>query len=54
MSLINKSALKEFVGDIKIANEFYPALNNKLENLIEESIKRAKLNQRTTLMSRDV
>ena len=54
MNFINKSELKNFVGDIKISNEFYPALNAKVEELVKEAIKRAKKNHRTTLMPRDI
>ncbi len=54
MPIINKSELKNIVGDMKIANEFYPALNAKVESLIRESVERAKANQRTTLMERDI
>ncbi|MBD3203852.1 DUF1931 domain-containing protein [Candidatus Woesearchaeota archaeon] len=54
MALINKSELKNLVGDMKISTEFYPALNMKVEELVRDSIRRAKENQRTTLMARDV
>ena len=39
---------------LSIAEDFYDALNRKVEKLIEESSKRAKLNNRSTLMGRDV
>ncbi|MBN2423150.1 hypothetical protein JXB41_08055 [Candidatus Woesearchaeota archaeon] len=54
MSLVNHSELKRITGDIKIANEFFPALEDKVEKIIKDAIKRAKANQRTTLMERDV
>lgn len=39
---------------LNISNEFYEALNRKVEKLITESCERAKANNRTTLMGRDV
>lgn len=39
---------------LNISNEFYEALNRKVEKLIMEACERAKANSRTTLMGRDV
>lgn len=39
---------------LNISNEFYEALNRKVEKLIMEACGRAKANNRTTLMGRDV
>ncbi|MAE42581.1 DUF1931 domain-containing protein [Candidatus Woesearchaeota archaeon] len=39
---------------LNISNDFYEALNKKVEELIKESCKRAKANNRNTLMGRDV
>ena len=57
-SLVVRSQVKKYtrVDDkpLSIAEDFYDALNRKVEKLIEESSKRAKLNNRSTLMGRDV
>jgi len=57
-SLVVRSQIKNYakVDDkhLSIAEDFYGALNKKVEKLIEEASKRAKLNNRNTLMGRDV
>ncbi|MEM3374657.1 MAG: DUF1931 domain-containing protein [Candidatus Woesearchaeota archaeon] len=52
--LITKSQIKQIVGDVSIAEEFYPALNQEVENLIKRALERAKANGRRTLMARDL
>lgn len=54
MSIINKSDLKRLMGDFKTAEEFYPSLNKKVEEIVRDAIKRAKANQRRTVMARDI
>ena len=39
---------------LNVAEDFYEALNKKVEKLIGEASKRAKANNRNTLMGRDV
>ena len=39
---------------LNISNEFYEALNRKVQKMIEEACVRAIANNRTTLMGRDV
>ena len=57
-SLIVRSQIKNYAKvDCKslcIAEDFYEALNKKAEKLIEEACRRAKANNRNTLMGRDV
>tara|TARA_B100001964_G_scaffold117150_2_gene130535 strand:+ start:3390 stop:3581 length:192 start_codon:yes stop_codon:yes gene_type:complete len=57
-SLVVRSQVKNYAKvdgkALSIAEDFYEALNKKVEKLIEESSKRAKLNNRNTLMGRDV
>ena len=57
-SLVVRSQIKNYakVDDkaLNIAEDFYEALNKKVEKLIQESSKRAKSNNRSTLMGRDV
>ena len=55
--LVVRSQIKNYakVDDkhLSIAEDFYEALNKKVEKLIEEASKRAKSNNRNTLMGRD-
>ena len=47
--------LAKFEGkELYISAEFFDALNKKVERIIEEASIRAKANNRTTLMARDV
>ena len=57
-SIIVKSQVKEHAKidnkPLSVAEEFYKALEEKNRQLIAEACKRAKLNQRNTLMARDL
>jgi len=57
-SLVVRSQVKNYakIDDkaLNVAQDFYEALNKKVIVLIEEASKRAKSNNRTTLMGRDV
>ena len=57
-SLVVRSQIKNYAKvdgkSLNVAEDFYEALNKKVEKLIEEASKRAKLNNRNTLMGRDV
>jgi len=54
MYLVTKAQVKEIVGGINISEEFYPALNVEVQNLIKKALERAKKNGRRTLMARDL
>lgn len=53
MTLINKSAIKENT-DLAVSEEFTEELDKKVEQLIRDSEKRAKANNRRTLYARDL
>ena len=57
-SITVKSQVKEHEKvdnkPLSVAEEFYSALEEKNKQLIAEACKRAKLNQRNTLMARDL
>ena len=57
-SITVKSQVKEHAKidnkPLSVAEEFYKALEEKNRQLIAEACKRAKLNQRNTLMARDL
>lgn len=54
MYLVTKAQIRDIVGDVNIAEDFYPALNVEVKNLIIKALERAKKNNRRTLMGRDV
>ncbi len=54
MSLVAKTQIKELVGDFNISEEFYPAFEREVENILKKALLRAKQNNRRTLMARDV
>lgn len=61
MGLIVKSNIKKVVRELdkenavsSVAEEVGTALERKVENLLEEAIKRAKANGRRTLQARDL
>lgn len=57
-SLVIRSQVKNYAKvdgkTLSISEDFYEALNKKVEKLIEEASKRARANNRNTLMGRDV
>jgi histone H3/H4 len=56
-SLVVRSQVKNYAKvdgkTLSISEDFYEALNKKVEKLIEEASRRAKSNNRNTLMGRD-
>jgi histone H3/H4 len=54
MYLVTKAQVKEIVGDVNVSEEFYPALNIEVENIIKKAVERMKRNNRRTLMPRDL
>ncbi len=56
--LVVRSQIKNYAKvdekSLNVTEDFYSALNKKVENLIIEACKRAKLNNRNTVMGRDV
>ena len=57
-SLVVRSQVKNYTKidekTLSVSEDFYEALNKKVEKLIEEASKRAKLNNRNTVMGRDI
>ena len=57
-SIIVKFQVKEHAKiegkSLSVAEEFYNALEEKNKQLISDACKRARLNQRNTLMARDL
>ena len=57
-AIVARSQIKNYAKTngkaLNISNEFYEALNRKVQKMIEEACVRAIANSRTTLMGRDV
>ncbi len=53
-NLIIKSKVKSAVPELAVASDVPQALNEKVLKILEEASKRAKLNGRRTLQSRDL
>lgn len=57
-NLVVRSQVKNYAkvdgNTLSISGDFYEELNKKVEKLIEEASKRAKSNNRNTVMGRDV
>ena len=56
--LVVKAKIKELAKidekALNVSTDFYEAINKKVEGMIVESCKRAKLNGRNTVMGKDV
>jgi histone H3/H4 len=53
MAIIVKSQIKD-IAKMNIAADFAPALEEKVKQLIEKAAQRAELNNRRTLMAKDL
>ncbi len=52
--LIVKAAVKEELDDMNVASDFYGALDDKVEELLEDAARRADANDRKTVQPRDL
>ncbi|MEK6849372.1 MAG: DUF1931 domain-containing protein [Nanoarchaeota archaeon] len=52
--LIVKSKVKEICGEINVGGDFIAALDKYTEHVVKEAIRRAKENNRRTVLARDV
>ncbi|HIQ50137.1 MAG TPA: DUF1931 domain-containing protein [Nanoarchaeota archaeon] len=52
--LVVKSKIRELVEDMRFSEEFFEALDEKVAQLVEEAVKRAKGNGRATLRACDL
>lgn len=52
--LINRTRLKEIVGNIQISKGFTEELEKQVEEIVHKSCKRAMENNRTTVMKKDL
>lgn len=56
VNIVQVKGVKTFANKhkLKISRDFYENLDKEVENLLKSSINRAKLNNRNTLMSKDL
>ncbi|WP_135666724.1 DUF1931 domain-containing protein [Halorhabdus rudnickae] len=52
--LIVKAAVKESLDDMNVSSDFYGALNEEVEELLEDAARRAESNDRKTVQPRDL
>lgn len=52
--LIVKAAVKESLSGVNIAADFYDALDEEVQELIDDAAERAKANDRKTAQPRDL
>lgn len=52
--LIVKAAVKEKLDDMNVASDFYGALDDEVEELLEDAARRAEQNDRKTVQPRDL
>jgi len=52
--LIVKAAVKEALNEKNVASDFYGALDDEVEALLEDAARRAEANDRKTVQPRDL
>ena len=52
--LIVKAAVKETLDDMNVASDFYDALDDEVEELLEDAADRGQANDRKTVQPRDL
>ena len=52
--LVVKAAVKEYFDDQNVASDFYDALDEEVEELLDEAAQRATDNDRKTVQPRDL
>lgn len=52
--LIVQSAVKDEIGEINVAADFYDALDEEVTDLLENAARRAEENDRKTVQPRDL
>jgi histone H3/H4 len=52
--LIFKSNVQEALGEMQVSADLYEALDDEVEEVLEEAVRRARANDRTTVMAQDL
>jgi histone H3/H4 len=53
-ALVVKSAVREMVGDYRVSEDFWGALNKSVGELVRRAVERAKANGRKTVRGADL
>jgi histone H3/H4 len=53
-ALVVKSAVRELVGDFRVSEDFWGALNKSVSELVKKAVERAKANGRKTVRGADL
>lgn len=53
VDIIKKSAVREQADGVNVGNDFYEALDDRVKELLEDSVERAEGNGRKTVKARD-
>lgn len=54
MMLIVKNAVKEAAGEKNVSGDFYDALDEKVQELVDKAVERAEANGRKTVQAKDL
>ncbi len=54
MSLVVKAQIKNLTSGYNVSSDFMQALNEEVEDLVEDALDRAEANGRKTVMARDL
>ncbi len=52
--LVVKAKIKEVAEGMNVSGDFADALDKKAEELVKEAVRRAKANNRSTVMAKDL
>lgn len=52
--LVVKAKIKDVAQGMNVAGDFAEALNEKVEALVKDAVRRAKSNNRSTVMAKDL
>lgn len=52
--LVVRSKIKEVAGDFNVGSDFVDSINEKVEFLIKDAMRRAEANNRRTVMAKDL
>jgi len=53
-ALVVKSAVRELVGDFRVSEDFWEALNKTVAEVVKKAVERAKENGRKTVRGADL
>jgi histone H3/H4 len=53
-ALVVKSAVRELVGDFRVSEDFWEALNKAVSEVVKKAVERAKANGRKTVRGADL